>query len=60
LWARFAGTGFWRNDSQRQPIWTVQRLKRCRFLVRGIFAKWERMVCYVLLMVADISRVCLD
>ncbi|GAU41664.1 hypothetical protein TSUD_272480 [Trifolium subterraneum] len=20
LWARFAGTGFWRNDSQRQPI----------------------------------------
>jgi hypothetical protein len=20
LWARFAGTGFWRSDSQRQPI----------------------------------------
>jgi hypothetical protein len=35
LWARFAGTGFWRSDSQRQPIWTVQRVKRCRFLVRG-------------------------
>jgi hypothetical protein len=36
LWARFAGTGFWRSDSQRQPIWTVQRVKRCRFLVRGV------------------------
>jgi hypothetical protein len=35
LWARFAGTGFWRSDSQRQPIWTVQRVKRCRVAVRG-------------------------
>lgn len=60
MWARFAGTGFWRSDSQRLP-W-LNRLKRwngdvCREWMNS--AESSQMEWDNVLMVADISRVCL-